>query len=108
MTAHSGDGAASKGSASQGSASQGSTSAEAATGAAPEPQLSYEEAREALADVVRQLEAGGATLEQSLGLWERGETLATICQQWLDGAQSRLDEAMSVRAADARAADSSE
>ena len=41
--------------------------------------------------MVRQLEAGGATLEESLALWERGEQLATICQEWLDGAKARLD-----------------
>jgi exodeoxyribonuclease VII small subunit len=50
----------------------------------------YEQAREELADVVRQLETGGATLEESLALWERGEQLATICQEWLDGARARL------------------
>ena len=44
-------------------------------------------------DVVRRLEAGGATLEESLALWERGEVLATICQEWLDGARARLDAA---------------
>ena len=58
------------------------------------PRLSYEAAREELADVVRQLEQGGATLEQSLQLWERGEELARICQEWLDGAQARLDAAL--------------
>jgi exodeoxyribonuclease VII small subunit len=52
---------------------------------------SYEEAREELAEVVRQLEAGGATLEESLALWERGEKLATICQEWLDGAKAKLE-----------------
>ena len=52
---------------------------------------SYEAAREELADVVRRLEAGGATLEESLALWERGEELARVCQRWLDGAQARLD-----------------
>jgi len=55
---------------------------------------SYEQAREELADVVRQLEQGGATLEQSLALWERGEQLAGICQSWLDGATARLDAAL--------------
>ena len=54
---------------------------------------SYEAAREELADVVRRLEAGGATLEESLALWERGEQLAKACQAWLDGARSRLDAA---------------
>ena len=55
---------------------------------------SYEQAREELADVVRQLEQGGATLEQSLALWELGEQLAGICQSWLDGATARLDAAL--------------
>ncbi len=52
---------------------------------------SYEQAREELVEVVRRLEAGGTTLEESLALWERGEQLATICQEWLDGARARLD-----------------
>ena len=56
-------------------------------------QLSYEEAREELIEVVRTLEAGGTTLEESLALWERGEALARVCQEWLDGARKRLDEA---------------
>ena len=55
---------------------------------------SYEEAREELIEVVRTLEAGGTTLEESLALWERGEALARTCQEWLDGARKRLDEAM--------------
>ncbi|GAA4380570.1 exodeoxyribonuclease VII small subunit [Nocardioides caricicola] len=55
---------------------------------------SYEQAREELIDVVRRLEAGGTTLEESLALWERGEQLATICQDWLDGARERLDAAI--------------
>ncbi|MAS56824.1 MAG: exodeoxyribonuclease VII small subunit [Nocardioides sp.] len=52
---------------------------------------SYEEAREELIEVVRRLETGGTTLEDSLALWERGEALATTCQEWLDGARARLD-----------------
>jgi len=52
---------------------------------------SYEESREELVEVVRRLEAGGTTLEESLALWERGEKLADACQQWLDGARARLD-----------------
>ena len=53
----------------------------------------YEQAREELAEVVRRLETGGSTLEESLALWERGEQLAAICQEWLDGARARLDAA---------------
>lgn len=59
-----------------------------------EPTLSYEDAREELVQVVRTLEQGGTTLEESLALWERGEKLATLCQNWLDGARQRLDAAI--------------
>ena len=58
---------------------------------------SYEQARDELAEVVRQLEAGGATLEESLALWARGEELATVCQEWLDGAKATLDAALEQR-----------
>lgn len=59
--------------------------------------VSYEQARDELADVVKRLEAGGLSLEQSLELWERGEKLAAICSQWLDGARARLTAAMAAR-----------
>ena len=52
--------------------------------------LSYEEAREQLVAVVSRLEAGGASLEESLALWERGEALAKRCEDWLEGARKRL------------------
>jgi exodeoxyribonuclease VII small subunit len=58
---------------------------------------SYEQARDELVGVVRRLEAGGLTLEQSLELWERGEKLAAICSEWLDGARARLTTAMAAR-----------
>ncbi|RCG31352.1 exodeoxyribonuclease VII small subunit [Sphaerisporangium album] len=58
---------------------------------------SYERAREELTDVVRRLEAGGLTLEQSIELWERGERLAAICEEWLQGARVRLAAAMARR-----------
>ena len=54
-------------------------------------ELSYEAAREELVETVRRLETGGTTLEESLALWERGEHLANLCQQWLDGVRQRLD-----------------
>jgi exodeoxyribonuclease VII small subunit len=56
--------------------------------------LPYEQAREELIEVVRRLEAGGTSLEESLALWERGERLATTCQRWLDGARAKLDAAL--------------
>lgn len=54
--------------------------------------LSYEQARAELVETVSRLEAGGAGLEESLALWERGEALAQRCEAWLDGARRRLDE----------------
>jgi exodeoxyribonuclease VII small subunit len=59
--------------------------------------LGYEEARDELVEVVRRLEAGGSTLEESLALWERGERLAQVCRRWLDGARARLDAALAER-----------
>lgn len=59
--------------------------------------IGYEAARAELAEVVRKLEAGGQTLEESLVLWERGEELADICQRWLEGATARLERAMAAR-----------
>jgi exodeoxyribonuclease VII small subunit len=58
-------------------------------------ELSYEQARDELAEVVRRLEAGGLTLEESLSLWERGERLAAVCEEWLEGARARLSAALS-------------
>lgn len=52
--------------------------------------LNYEDAREQLVGIVSRLEAGGASLEESLALWERGEALAKRCEQWLEGARKRL------------------
>ncbi|MCX5237181.1 exodeoxyribonuclease VII small subunit [Streptomyces prunicolor] len=59
-----------------------------------EESLGYEQARDELIEVVRRLEAGGTTLEESLALWERGEELAKVCRRWLDGARARLDAAL--------------
>ena len=63
---------------------------------AEEP-MGYETAREELVEVVRTLEQGGTTLEESLRLWERGEQLAQLCQDWLDGARQRLDAVIGER-----------
>ncbi|MFD6434909.1 exodeoxyribonuclease VII small subunit [Streptomyces venezuelae] len=60
----------------------------------PADALGYEQARDELIEVVRRLETGGTTLEESLALWERGEELAKICRRWLDGARARLDAAL--------------
>ncbi|ADP78772.1 exodeoxyribonuclease VII small subunit [Pseudofrankia inefficax] len=59
----------------------------------------YEATRAELEDVVRRLEAGGITLEESLALWERGEALARTCQDLLDGARARIAAAQPDQAA---------
>ena len=59
--------------------------------AATDKKPSYEEARDELVEIVESLEDGSATLEESLKLWERGEELAKICQEWLDGARKKID-----------------
>lgn len=63
--------------------------------------LSYEQARDELVAVVNRLEQGGATLEESLQLWERGERLAARCEEWLLGARKRLEAARAGATADA-------
>ncbi|GGK16554.1 hypothetical protein GCM10010124_06460 [Pilimelia terevasa] len=62
-------------------------------------ELTYEQARAELAQVVERLESGAGTLEESLALWERGEELAAVCQGWLDGARARLAAARERRPA---------
>ena len=52
--------------------------------------LSYEQARDALVEVVRSLESGDVPLEEALSLWELGEALGARCQEVLDGAEARL------------------
>jgi exodeoxyribonuclease VII small subunit len=79
-------------------AADGADRPDGARGARPaDRRPSYEQARDELAELVRRLEAGGLTLEQSLELWERGERLAAVCTEWLEGARARLAEAMAQR-----------
>jgi exodeoxyribonuclease VII small subunit len=66
---------------------------------AEEAALGYEQARDELIEVVRRLEAGGTSLEESLALWERGEELAKVCRRRLEGARARLDASLAAEAA---------
>jgi exodeoxyribonuclease VII small subunit len=74
----------------------GSAAGRAAAGGAARPapegasRMPYEQARDELTELVSRLEAGGLSLEESLQLWERGEELAAICEEWLEGARARL------------------
>ncbi|BCO34746.1 exodeoxyribonuclease VII small subunit [Mycobacterium heckeshornense] len=62
--------------------------------AKPISELGYEECRDELIDVVRLLEQGGLSLEESLALWERGEKLAKRCEEHLAGARKRIEDAL--------------
>ena len=53
-------------------------------------QLSYEQARDELVDLVARLENGQVGLEESMDLWARGEALAAHCATWLDAAEARI------------------
>jgi exodeoxyribonuclease VII small subunit len=70
------------------------TPATAGPTAPPSPQdltgLSYERARDDLVEVVRLLESGQASLTESMELWQRGERLATHCQQLLEAARQTV------------------
>ncbi|MGC3952970.1 MAG: exodeoxyribonuclease VII small subunit [Propionicimonas sp.] len=54
---------------------------------------SYEQARDELVEIVRRLESGDVPLSESMALWEKGEKLAVICAQWLDGAKATIEAA---------------
>ncbi|MFC7489696.1 MULTISPECIES: exodeoxyribonuclease VII small subunit [unclassified Knoellia] len=55
-------------------------------------EMSYEAARDELVDIVARLENGQVGLEDSMGLWQRGEALAAHCAKWLDEAEAKLSE----------------
>jgi exodeoxyribonuclease VII small subunit len=77
-----------------GSSAGASKKGPSGNGADPAPRPGYEQARDELTELVKRLEAGGLTLEQSLQLWERGEQLAVICEEWLEGARARMATAL--------------
>ncbi len=56
-----------------------------------EQKPSFEDALKALEDVVHKLESGGAPLDESIALYERGQELRAICQTRLDAAQARIE-----------------
>lgn len=54
--------------------------------------MSFEDALQALEQVVRRLESGEARLDESIELYERGEQLRALCQARLDAAQARIEK----------------
>lgn len=61
--------------------------------------LTYEQARDELIETVKILELGQMSLDESLKYWERGEALAKACENHLDGASKRVEDALNARAA---------
>ncbi len=51
----------------------------------------FEEALERLEDIVRKMEAGDMTLEESLKAFEEGIKLARLCSRRLDEAERRVE-----------------
>lgn len=60
-------------------------------------ELSYEQARDELVEIVKILELGQMSLDESLNYWERGEELAAYCERYLDGASTRIETALEKR-----------
>ena len=52
----------------------------------------FEEAQRELERIVGELEAGRASLEDAVALWERGDELYRYCVGKLDSAESKIEE----------------
>ena len=52
----------------------------------------FEEAQKELEAIVERLEHGGASLDEAIALWERGEGLLRFCLERLDTAQGKIEE----------------
>ena len=65
----------------------------------PVEELSYEQARDELIETVKILELGQMSLDESLNYWERGEELAAYCEDYLNGASKRIEQALQQREA---------
>jgi len=54
--------------------------------------LSFEHAMEELESIVTRLEGGKVPLEESVAIYERGESLIRRCEELLRQAESRVDK----------------
>jgi exodeoxyribonuclease VII small subunit len=52
----------------------------------------FESAQKELEQIVRRLEAGEASLDEAIALWQRGEELYRFCVGKLDAAQGEIEE----------------
>ncbi len=57
----------------------------------PLEDLSFEDALKELEHIVGRLESGDASLDESIGLYERGDRLRVKCVERLDAAQARIE-----------------
>lgn len=60
--------------------------------AAPNTDLSFEDALQRLEGIVSRLESGQAPLEESITLYEEGARLKTLCEERLKAAQLRVEK----------------
>ena len=68
---------------------------DAAAAPAPDPAiaaLSFEAAMGELETIVRRLESGDVSLEESVSLYERGHALRSHCEARLAAAQARIEQ----------------
>ena len=61
-----------------------------------EEQMTFEQAMQALAQIVEKLEAGDLPLAESIRLFEEGMKLANTSQAHLNEAEKRVEELLSV------------
>jgi exodeoxyribonuclease VII small subunit len=59
---------------------------------APVEDLSFEQAFDEMEQIVRQLEEGQLSLDDSLALFERGQALSARCQQLLETAELKVQQ----------------
>lgn len=55
-------------------------------------ELTFESAQTELEGIVERLERGGASLDEAIVLWERGEELLRFCVARLETAQGKIEE----------------
>ncbi len=60
--------------------------------APPPPELTFEQAFAELEKIVEKLESGELSLDDSLALFERGQTLATLCGALLEAAELKVKQ----------------
>jgi exodeoxyribonuclease VII small subunit len=55
-------------------------------------ELTFEAAFQELEETVRRLESGELTLDEAIGLFERGKALARLCDEKLEKAELQVDQ----------------